>query len=141
MKAITLRQPWPWALLAGGCDTITMPGPVLEGYRGEVMIHAGQHLSADFERVAGLSTDPVPRDMGTPAAPVPSAMGGFVGFVTVHSTHPATACKGICSEWAGGTGFHSRVGSPRTLPRRIPGFGQTGLFTPAPAVLKLARVS
>lgn len=137
MKAISLRQPWPWALLKGGCDIITQPRSMLQGYRGDLLIHAGKRL-ADREEIEWLLATS-PESMAPIDHPgiVETAQSGFVGVVTVDSTHHSSSCKGICSEWTDGPGWHSRITQPRILPKKIPGFGQVGLFTPAPAVLRI----
>ena len=137
MKAITLRQPWPWALLKGGCDTITVSGPTLQGYRGDLLIHAGKHL-ADREEIDWiLAIFPASMPPIDHPGTVEVAQSGFVGVVTVDSTHHSSACNGICSEWTDGPGWHTRITRPRALQKKIPGFGQVGLFVPVPAVLRL----
>lgn len=135
MKALTLRQPWPWALLKGGCDTLSWSDKTLQGYRGPLLIHSATRVLNDFELVAGLAGETMP-GVDVPGD-VTTAMGGFVGLVVVDSTHHSSACRGICSEWALEGGFHSRVTGAKPLPSRIPGFGQRGLFEPAPRVLQI----
>ena len=63
MKAITVRQPWAWAILHGGKDVENRTRNIAGSYRGPLVIHAGLALdkaamcAAWFEHTGQAITD------------------------------------------------------------------------------------
>ena len=140
MRALSIRQPYAWAILARQKDVENRTQNVVGAHRGRVLIHAGLRL-ADAEgndEVVQLSTVPVPV-LGAPRAGVAAQLGGIVGAVDIVGVHPAYTCGTTCSMWAHGTGVHIRLENPVVLPRMIPCPGRLGLFTPADDVLDQVR--
>ena len=130
MRALSVRQPWSWAIVAGGKDCENRSRNIAGGHRGLVAIHAGVQLAdADaFRRVAELADYGVP-DLGRPGAPAETALGAVVGVAELTGAHPASSCHGGCSPWADPTGWHLRLVKPRPLSRPVDCPGRLGLFT------------
>jgi hypothetical protein len=131
VKAISVRQPWSWALL-NGKDVENRSRNILGGHRGERALHAGGQLAdaAAFDWVLEL-TDGVLPQLGLPGRPAPTQLGGVIGVLQVTGTHPADSCGGGCSSWADPTGFHIRHDTTlaRALDRVVECPGRLGLFT------------
>lgn len=140
MKAISIRQPWVWAILRGGKDVENRSRNIVGGYRGPVLVHAGQHLADQraFRAAEDFANLRMPQ-LGRPGATADLQLGGVVGIVNVTGVHRATACSGQCSIWAEPTGWHIRLDSPRVLRRMVPSPGRLGLFTPDQLVLDAIR--
>lgn len=132
MKAISVRQPWAWALLLGGKDVENRSRNILGGHRGMVALHAGQHLAdaAAFERVHDLTGGAMPQ-LGLPGRPAATQLGGIIGVLDIAGVHPASSCHGRCSPWADPTGVHIRhhTDLARPLDRIVECPGSLGLFT------------
>lgn len=137
MKALTLRQPWAWAVLAGGKDVENRTRNVIGDHRGLVLVHAGQQLAepAAFAEVQRLAPHmPV---LGTPGN-VAADSEGILGAVTVVDVHHWDDCQGLCSAWAMPGHHHITLTDPVTFPKRIPAKGSLGLWTVDPATAFLA---
>ena len=152
MKALTVQQPWAWAIIHGG-KTIENRTQAWK-YRGPLAIHAGSRLS---ER--GLWS-PLVRDAWDEQANYAldevddwerGAIIGVVQLVDVHLAHPEVIEGGVgtpaCCEspWAeqsyiehGGRGrsdvVHLVLEDPRPIDP-IPCKGRLGLWTPPQHVL------
>lgn len=130
MKAISVRQPWAWALLHGK-DVENRSQNILGGYRGLVALHAGQHLAdaAAFERVHELAGEAMPQ-LGLPGRRPATQLGGVIGVIDVIGVHPALSCAGRCSPWADPTGVHIHhdIKNARPLRRFVECRGRLGLF-------------
>lgn len=147
MRALTVRQPWAWAIVHGGKDVENRTQAW--AYRGPLAIHAGQQLS---ER--GMRTVPSITAAERETSPTlvgdqmrgqleRSAIIGTVQLVDVHVAH-----DGCCESWwaeseyreAGGRVrreiAHLVLEDPRPLEVPIPARGMLGLWTPPPAVLE-----
>lgn len=135
MKAVTVQQPWAWAIVHGGKDVENRTQAW--SYRGPLAIHAGKRLSErgcnvipsiiDAEAVPGVM------DAYTRAELVYGAIIGTVELVEVHPAH-----EGCCESWWGEQGprhHHLVLADPRPL-EPIPCRGALGLWTP-PAELRL----
>jgi hypothetical protein len=120
MKALTVRQPWAWA--------ITHAGKNIENrdwrthYRGPLIIHAA----------AAMHAAPLPRRLPCrpPDEHVRSALVGIVDLVDV--------VEESCSRW-----FEGRYGwvfeNPRPFRRPIPCKGRLGLWSLSPSQLRAVR--
>lgn len=140
MKALSIRQPWMWAILSGGKDVENRTRNVVGGHRGPVLLHVGKHLADRdaFARVSELSDDRMPV-LGAPGRTDTHAESAIVGVVDVAGVHPASSCRGRCSPWSDPTGFHIRLEDPRVLRMPVPCPGKLGLFTPAQDILAIVR--
>lgn len=133
MRAITVRQPWAWAIVHGGKDVENRTRS-LGPYRGPVAIHAGL---ADVEFGDYMA---VLRHAGCQVPKVPDieerrgVVLGVVDLIDVHCSvdcwdwNPSEQKDDYCSPWAM-PGWHLVLANPRPLPRPIPWRGQLGLWT------------
>jgi hypothetical protein len=159
MRALTVQQPWAWAIVHGGKDVENRTQAW--GYRGPLAIHAGQRWSERGGR-SGLIWDALRDRFGWPTGPESArrdrrpgfevirpigAIIGVVDLVDVHlaqgethafgDTYAAACCD---SPWAeqsydehGGRTrrdvVHLVLESPRPLEVPIPCRGALGLWT------------
>ena len=83
MKALSIRQPWAWLIVAGYKDIENRTWPT--AYRGRVLVHAGARLADDYDRAEEMC-----RRMGI-TIPANLPMGGFVGAVEIIDCVKASA--------------------------------------------------
>lgn len=120
--ALTVLQPWAWAIVAGHKDVenrgwrFPFPTPAT------IAIHAGRKRVADPGRWAG----PLPDVETLPRS-------AHVGLVDVGEQHEAESCGGLCSPWSGPEGWHWPLSDPRQLALPVPAYGQLRIWQPAPA--------
>ena len=154
MRAITVRQPYAWAITLGSKDVENRSRNIAGSYRGPIAIHAA--LKADEEALRslpGLPPNGIPRifDYG--------AIIGVADLVDVHDAEdcwtadmrrvrdlyandreaydalPTTAAGGLigktrmCSPWSLPSSQHLVLVNPRPLPTPIPCRGRLGLWT------------
>jgi hypothetical protein len=128
MKAISIRQPWAWAILFAGKDIENRDGRW--NLRGRVAIHAGKTLSrverAAIDDVASFirGTVPSPREFAERGL-----LGALIGTVEIvdcveHSTSP----------WFFGP-FGLVLREPRPFPTPIPFKGALGVMTVPDGIL------
>ena len=131
LRALTVRQPWAWALIYGGKTTENRSS--LWRHRGPLLVHAGMALSH-----AGMA-DPAVR---AAFADWRAAHGGaepvldrgvFLGLVTLTDAHWETG--GCCAPWGMRGQVHLSVADPVALPEPIPATGRLGLWDPPSAVV------
>jgi hypothetical protein len=121
MKAITIRQPWVWAIIFAGKDIENRSW--YTKYRGPFLIHAGAAYRADVSLPRGVHA-PARTDLEF------SAILGVVDLVDV--------VQSSRSRWfLGEYGFVLR--NPRAFSRPIPCKGKLGLWTPTPAQVRRAK--
>ncbi|AQT78294.1 hypothetical protein B1R94_02165 [Mycolicibacterium litorale] len=140
MKALTIQQPWAWAVAIGAkrIENRTQQWR----YRGPLAIHAGQRIS---ER--GMADDRIwralshfQRDHGGAPVSLPGQLvyGAILGTVELVDCHPDAGC---CKPWGesayvehGGRErrriTHLVLENPRLLAEPIPCSGLLGLWTP-----------
>ena len=129
MRAITVRQPWAWAIVHGGKDIENRTRNIAGAYRGPVAIHAAQ-AEADnapddlWMRHATYYAPRVP-----PASPVNSVRGAVIGVIDLwHVNEPHERCD-WCSVWAMDGHWQLCLRDPRPLATPIPWRGALGLWT------------
>jgi hypothetical protein len=142
MRAITVRQPWAWAIVHGGKNVENRTRNIAGSYRGPVAIHAGvgpfeQHNQASEALKVAHGSE-------TPSQVVFGAVIGVVDLVDVHRAHPdsGTRCGGLddmytwqfCSSWGMAGHFHLVLENPRPLRVPVRARGQLGLWRPDEAV-------
>lgn len=153
MRAITIRQPWAWAVILGGknIENRTQLGMWRAAVGQTVAIHAGAQLSD--HGMTDLRVGHALRDRGhlhVPTGPfdppglsglnailgAPMHMSAILGVVDVDDVHPAAGC---CDPWgeqdywdADGdyrpNVIHLVLTNPRPLPVPIPCRGKLGLW-------------
>lgn len=145
MRAITVRQPWAWAIVHGGKDVENRTRNIAGGYRGPVAIHAG------------LAPDTAAQGHWPLGDLIPSqawkVRGMFVGVVDLVDVHAAAFLEDdpwewCCRPWGDPPGIlmkadgkftgprqHLALANPRPLPVSVPCRGKLGLWTPPADVL------
>lgn len=138
LRAITVRQPWAWAIAHGGKTIENRSQPTR--YRGPVLIHAGAGWSDRGER------DPRVRDLLVTRAGTPATRSAVIAVAQLVDCHPDAGC---CRPWgeseyteAGGrtrTAIHHLVlEDVAPLAQPVPARGQLGLWRPSPEVAAAA---
>ncbi len=122
MRALTVRQPWAWAI-ARGHKTILNTGWDT-GLRGEIAIHASLRVDLEaFDDAAIRSANWDPED---PEA----AIGGIVAVASLVGVCAAApsgrSCH--CGDWARPVCFHWRLARPQPLAWPVLTIGQPGLW-------------
>lgn len=135
MKALTVKQPWAWAIMRGG-KSIENRSQVWS-YRGPLAIHAGQAWSkvgASDLRVNAVAA-------ATPGG-AQATRGAILGVVDLVDCH--TAQGDCCPPWGDNPDApvgpldqirhraitHLVLRNPRPLAEPIPARGALGLWTP-----------
>lgn len=116
MKALTVKQPWAWTIVAGYKDVENRSRRT--NFRGPLLIHAGAELDpAGFQFLweAGLYKA-LPKDL---------PLGGLVGMANV-----VDCTKAYESEWASPGSWHWVLDSPREFKNVLPCPGRLGMFYP-----------
>lgn len=136
MKALTVQQPWAWAIVHGGKDVENRTQAW--SHRGTFAVHAGARLSdrgADSPLVQRAMGDAMRADQ----LPIDLVFGAVIGVVDLVGAH--TAHEGCCdSEWGeqaydehGGRTrrdiVHLELEQPRALVEPVPCRGALGLWT------------
>jgi hypothetical protein len=140
MKAITVQQPWAWAIFHGkNIENRTQ----LWGYRGPLAIHAGARWSERGEQ-SDLVHQAIARTTGSRGVPVRVFLRpAILGVVELVDCHPDVGC---CRPW-GESAYTEHGGrerrhvthlvfeNPRELSEPIPCRGALGLWTPPADIL------
>ncbi|MEE6295167.1 ASCH domain-containing protein [Georgenia wangjunii] len=146
MRALTVRQPWAWAIIHGGKDVENRSRNLAGAYRGPVAIHAGL---APFEKDNdGSRAHKAAYGSEVPTALVFGALIGVVDLVGVHES-PDEGCMGLdpfdrarlCSPWAQQDVWHLVLANPRPLPEPVPYRGRLGLWTLPDGAVDLEAVA
>lgn len=148
MRAITVRQPWAWAIIHGSKDVENRSRNIAGSYRGPVAIHAGLAITpwsdwSDEMLRAHRSADPA-YILGHVIGIV-DLVGVHVGSISQTTTHrggpvcfdDTTPIGQPCSPWAMPHHHHLVLANPRPLPEPIPYRGALGLWTLPDDVLNL----
>ncbi len=124
MKAITLRQPWAWAVIFAGKDVENRSW--YTHYRGPVAIHAGMGYAGDA---------PLPRGVRAPGR-ADLEFGVILGVVDL-----VDVVEKSRSPWFGGP-YGFVLANPRPLDKPIASRGRLGFWdlTPSQARLVAARL-
>jgi hypothetical protein len=139
IRALTVRQPWAWAIIHGGKDVENRTRNIAGSYRGPVAIHAG--LTMD----AAAIVDPGPILAAASCAaddrdrfPWYEGRGAIIGVVDLVNVHWDGDLEGgchrpdsswECSDWALLGHHHLVLANPCPLPRPIPYRGRLGLWS------------
>jgi hypothetical protein len=125
MKAITIRQPYAWAIMLG--EKLIENRSQAWKYRGLLAVHAGDAYSSE-------GCDEVKSIMGFCPPPAGAVRGAILGVVDLVGIHEGW--DGCCAPWGHrGARAHLELANPRSLPEPIPCRGQLGLWTPPEDVL------
>lgn len=150
IRALTVRQPWAWAIIHGGKDVENRSRNIARGHRGPVAIHAGISMDVggvtDDRILAAIEAYYQKHGRGEAGGLVPTgAIIGVVDLVDVHHAHDCWRSmthqgtgeveEGHCSPWAEPDVYHLMFANPRPLAVPIPWRGMLGLW-PVPADLE-----
>ena len=131
MRAVSVRQPWAWAIARGHQPVLNRAADT--GYRGPVAIYASFRVDLEsFESDVVRQAASAVWDPADPAA----AIGGIVAVVSLAGVC-AVAASGApcgCGEWARPGAYHWRLADPRPLRWPVLAVGQAGLWELAPPV-------
>ena len=141
MRALTVRQPWAWAIIYSGKDVENRSRTIAGDYRGPVAIHAG--LTDDTTPLASWATWAW-RDWWAESGTPGGQRGHIIGVVDLVDVHHHTSCPTnhpdalwpLCSRWAHHEGYHLVLANPRPLVAPIPAKGRLGLWTPTPELVE-----
>ncbi|MBD2248574.1 ASCH domain-containing protein [Nostoc sp. FACHB-888] len=129
MKAISVRQPWAWAIIYALKDIENRGWPI--HYRGDILIHAAKTCTKKEYQVAGEFC----QSMGVSIPELKSLRRGqVIGIVTI------VDCKfsQVASGWGMPGQYHWELANPREI-APIPYIGQLGIFeVPDDLVMEVA---
>lgn len=138
MRAITVRQPWAWAIIHGGKGVENRTRNLAGDYRGTVAIHAGL---APFEQDNMASR--AHRAAHGSEIPTQLTFGAIIGIARLWAVHQATpgdlCCPRGSTNWGEPDVWHLCLTDPRPVDP-IPCRGQLGLWTPPVGVLEQLAV-
>lgn len=133
MRAITVRQPWAWAIVHGGKDVENRTRNIAGAYRGPVAIHAAV---LDATGPAAAEVAEAWRHWWAAADSPGGQRGHIIGVVDLVHVHPdcTELVEGFghtptCSAWAMTDQWHLCFDNPRPLAEPIPYRGALGLWT------------
>lgn len=148
MRALTIRQPWAFAIAEGLKTTENRSRSTR--HRGPLLIHAGQtfegHVSiVRYSRDAAIRLDElggrsnfwdarcfIPSKVVAP--PPPSlALSAIIAVAEVTGCHREES--GCCQPWGFPGAYHWQLADVRALPTPVPVPGSRGLWTPSDDVL------
>ncbi|REF00241.1 ASCH domain-containing protein [Thermomonospora umbrina] len=145
MKALTIRQPWAWAIVHGGKTIENRTWQTF--YRGPLAIHAGTGVGNRWEFESALES--VAGRCGLPpqaVAHLSRVRGSVIAIAELadvcadclYSAHTAPLrCE--CGTWAVNGQRHLRLTEVRALPEPVPARGALGLWSLPPDVAAAVR--
>lgn len=166
LRALTVRQPWAWAIIHGGKGVENRTRNIAGAYRGPVAIHAGLQIDDAYDsrlisQAVGMLARTNPggpglRNVAQYAGDSPTAdnsiyewfgnLGAVIGVVDLVGVHPdcTERVEGhghtpTCSPWAMADRYHLILTNPRPLPVPIPARGRLGLWRPDADLLAAIR--
>ena len=129
MQAISVQQPWAFAIARGGKTVWNQALPTT--YRGPLLIHASMRVdlkACDSPLIQAAGWDP--RDpLATIGAVIAVADLSHVCSLTL----TGGACE--CGPWADRGAHHYHLTAVRAVPRPIVALGPPGLWEPKPSLV------
>ncbi|ACY97327.1 hypothetical protein [Thermomonospora curvata] len=129
MQAISVRQPWAFAIARGGKTVYNHALPT--AYRGPLLIHASMRVdlaSCDSPLIRSAGWDPSD-PLATLGAVIALAELTDVCTAAVHGER----CD--CGPWAEPQRYHWRLADVRPLPRPIVALGRVDPWIPPPSLV------
>lgn len=117
-KALTVKQPWAWAIIHGGKDVENRSKPTK--HRGQLYIHAGKGW-AD-EGIDAMGIDALPKSYDEFLA------GMVIGTVDLVGHHHADECGGVACAWGIPGFYHWELANARPLATPFPETGKLGIW-------------
>jgi hypothetical protein len=128
MKALSIRQPWIWAIIAEGKWPENRSRPT--SYRGPLALHASRGYDTDAT-LPVLEADEQLMKAQDEGTDVRLTTGAILAVAELSGCHPADECErewGFCTPWAEPGLWHWEIGSVRPLARPVPAKGMLGLW-------------
>lgn len=123
MRALSIRQPWAWAILTAGKDVENRSWPHRPHHQGPLLIHAGKaRPTRAMRELVGSLAGAMPPEV--------LPFGAYVGACIVDRAHHADDCRLSCSRWAEPGVWHLPILDPRPL-GPIKAGGQLGFWQPS----------
>lgn len=124
MRAISIKQPWSWAIARGHRTVSNQAVPT--SYRGRLLVHASMGVdlsSCDSALIRAAGWDP--------ADPL-ATLGAVIAVAELTKVCSAGADRGRCEcgPWAEQDAYHWRLSEVRALPRPVASLGWVGLWEP-----------
>lgn len=140
MRALTVQQPWAWAIVHGGKDVENRTRNLAGSYRGPLAIHAGLR-----EDEAAYDDDMIRSALGEvddswllEERLATGVVLGVVDLVAVH--HETDHGPGSRCSWWGQRGiWHLQLANARPLAALIAAKGRLGLWTPDAGLVAAIR--
>jgi len=137
LRALTVRQPYAWAIAYGGKDVENRPRPL--AYRGLLAIHAGKAVHREGlkdPRILGAIAD---RQFEIDEAA--SRLGAVIAVADLVGCHDDATEEphASCSPWAVPGQRHLMLRNPRPLAKPVPCRGMLGLWRLPEDVEKAVR--
>lgn len=142
MKALTVKNPWAWAIIHGGKDVENRSRPTK--HRGQLYIHAGLAYASEAEESQVMqeawinAAHNLPVESGNMGPLRMSDLfldyGMVLGTVDVIDCHADSECIGwaeagsMCSGWAMEGYYHWVLSNPRPLGCAFPEKGKLGIW-------------
>ena len=158
MRAITVRQPWAYAIVHLGKDVENRSRDFTGGYRGTIAVHASKTVDeGGFDAVSGILDLDFEQTCRI-AEQCQGTLGAIIGVVELVDVHhgpgvdhkPPICWRAadmigwvpfdgtdaypdftprMCSEWAQPGQYHLELANPRPLATPVPCRGALGLWT------------
>lgn len=141
MRAITVRQPWAWAIVYAGkrVENRSRREPWHTAIGQCIAIHAGK---ADYDEDDLLDVADLASDFTWEDRDYLEQRGVILGAATLVGLHHARSCDTSCSPWAQPDQWHLVLTDVVPLVRPIPCRGYQGLWTiPAPIAAHLEQAA
>lgn len=141
MRAITVQQPYAWAILRGGKDVENRHDRRGQDAAKRSFNQLGPRLIHSSQRYAGPEAYRLVKNLagelgepGGPRSDTAWAFGALLGAVETTGVHVADECYDpesgmFCSPWAEPNAAHLVLADPRVFHREIPYKGQLGSWS------------
>lgn len=134
MQAISIRQPWAFAIARGSKPVSNQGLPTR--YRGPLLIHASMRVDLDS------CDSPLIRAAGWDPADPLATLGAVIAVAELKdvcdsAVSPGGTCD--CGPWADPGAYHWRLTGVRALRRPIVALGRTEPWEPPPALVTEVR--
>lgn len=127
MQAITVRQPWAWAIARGHRSLSNQSLPT--DHRGPLLVHAAMRVDLD-------SCDrPLIRAIGWDPKDPLAVLGAVIAVAQLTEVcDGGPACE--CGLWADAGAWHWKLADVRPLPRPVVALGRPGIWEPRPSLVQ-----
>ncbi|WP_018656745.1 hypothetical protein [Actinomadura flavalba] len=129
MRAISVQQPWAFAIARGAKTVSNRPEPT--SYRGPVLVHASMRVDLT------ACDSALVRSAGWDASDPLATIGAVIALAELTAVCPGSPCE--CGPWADAGAFHWTLDDVRPLPRPVVALGRTDLWEPSASLVTTIR--